>query len=79
MKKFRIKVQRTYTTWLDVEEKSLKILKDKIKDDNEDIWEKVYDQELTQMNVEPVNWEIFKINENDTLTGALSPDTGPKN
>ena len=29
MKKFRVKVQRTYTTWIDVEEKSYKTLEEK--------------------------------------------------
>jgi len=76
MKKFRINVQRTYNTWINVEEKSLKVLEEKLIDQDEDLWDKIYDKEMEEMDVEPVNWEIY---DNNTITGALSPDTGPKN
>ena len=76
MKKFRINVQRTYNTWINVEEKSLKVLEQKLIDQDEDLWDKIYDKEMEEMDVEPVNWEIY---DNNTITGALSPDTGPKN
>mgnify|MGYP003138159195 FL=1 len=76
MKKFRINVQRTYNTWINVEEKSLKVLEQKLMDHDEDLWDKIYDREMTELDVEPVNWEIY---DNNTITGALSPDTGPKN
>ena len=76
MKKFRINVQRTYNTWINVEEKSLKVLEEKLIDQDEDLWDKIYEAEMQDMDVEPVNWEIY---DNNTITGALSPDTGPKN
>ena len=76
MKKFRINVQRTYNTWINVEEKSLKVLEQKLMDHDEDLWDKIYDREMTELDVEPVNWEIY---DNNTITGALSPDTGPRN
>ena len=75
MKKFRINVQRTYNTWINVEEKSLKVLEQKLIDQDEDLWDKIYDKEMEEMDVEPVNWEIY---DNNTITGALSPDTGPR-
>tara|TARA_R110002020_G_scaffold447867_1_gene660367 strand:- start:135 stop:371 length:237 start_codon:yes stop_codon:yes gene_type:complete len=78
MKKFRINVQRTYNTWINVEEKSLKVLEQKLMDHDEDLWDKIYDREMTELDVEPVNWEIYD-NKMFTITGALSPDTGPKN
>ena len=76
MKKFRINVQRTYNTWINVEEKSLRVLEEKLALQDEDLWDKIYDREMTELDVEPVNWEIY---DNNTITGALSPDTGPKN
>ena len=76
MKKFRINVQRTYNTWINVEEKSLRVLEEKLALQDEDLWDKIYDKEMEEMDVEPVNWEIY---DNNTITGALSPDTGPKN
>ena len=76
MKNFRINVQRTYNTWINVEEKSLKVLEEKLIDHDEDLWDKIYEQEMQDMDVEPVNWEIY---DNNTITGALSNDTGPRN
>ena len=76
MKKFRINVQRTYNTWINVEEKSLRVLEEKLALQDEDLWDKIYEQEMEDMDVEPINWEIY---DNNTITGALSPDTGPRN
>ena len=75
MKKFRVKVQRTYTTWINVEEKSYKTLEDKLIDHDEDLWDKIYEQEMEQMDIDENDWQIY---DNNTLTGALSPDTGPR-
>ncbi len=75
MKKFRINVQRTYNTWINVEEKSLRVLEEKLALQDEDLWDKIYEQEMEDMDVEPINWEIH---EDNTITGALSPDTGPR-
>ena len=76
MKKFRIKVQRTYTTWINVEEKSYKTLEEKLIDHDEDLWDKIYEQEMEQMDIDDNDWQIY---DNNTRTGALSPDTGPQN
>ena len=76
MKKFRVKVKRTYTTWIDVEEKSYKTLEEKLIDHDEELWDKIYEQEMEQMDIDENDWEIY---DNNTITGALSPDTGPKN
>ena len=75
MKKFRINVQRTYNTWINVEEKSLKVLEEKLIDHDEDLWDKIYEQEMEQMDIDENDWEIY---DNNTITGALSPDTGPR-
>ena len=76
MKKFRINVQRTYNTWINVEEKSLRVLEEKLALQDEDLWDKIYEQEMQQMDIDVNDWEIY---DNNTITGALSPDTGPKN
>ena len=76
MKKFRVKVKRTHTTWINVEEKSYKTLEDKLIDHDEDLWDKICEQEMEQMDIDENDWEIY---DNNTITGALSPDTGPKN
>ena len=76
MKKFRVKVQRTYTTWINVEEKSYKTLEEKLIDHDEDLWDKIYEQEMEQMDIDDNDWQIY---DDNTITGALSPDTGPRN
>ena len=76
MKKFRVKIQRTYTTWINVEEKSYKTLEEKLIDHDEDLWDKIYEQEMEQMDIDENDWQIY---DNNTITGALSPDTGPRN
>ena len=76
MKKFRIKVQRTYTTWINVEEKSYKTLEEKLIDHDEDLWDKIYEQEIEQMDIDKNDWQIY---DNNTTTGGLSNDTGPRN
>jgi hypothetical protein len=73
MKKFRVKVQRTYTTWINVEEKSYKTLEEKLIDHDEDLWDRIYEQEMEQMDIDDNDWQIY---ENNTITGALSKDTG---
>ena len=76
MKKFRVKVKRTYTTWIDVEEKSYKTLEEKLIDHEEELWDKIYEQEMEQMDIDENDWQIY---DNNTITGALSNDTGPRN
>ena len=76
MKKFRVKVKRTHTTWINVEEKSYKTLEEKLIDHDEDLWDKIYEQEMEQMDIDDNDWQIY---DDNTITGALSPDTGPRN
>ena len=76
MKKFRVKIQRTYTTWINVEEKSYKTLEEKLIDHDEELWDKIYEQEMEQMDIDENDWQIY---DNNTITGALSNDTGPRN
>jgi hypothetical protein len=76
MKKFRVKVKRTHTTWIDVEEESYKTLDEKLIDHDEELWDKIYEQEMEQMDIDENDWEIY---DNNTTTGALSNDTGPRN
>ena len=76
MKKFRVKVKRTHTTWINVEEKSYKTLEEKLIDHDEELWDKIYEQEMEQMDIDENDWQIY---DNNTITGALSNDTGPRN
>ena len=46
--------------------------------DEGDIWDLIAEKELEQMEVGNDHWEISEIN-NNTTTGALSNDTGPRN
>ena len=59
MKKFRVQVQGTYTTWINVEEKSYKTLEEKLIDHDEDLWDKIYEQELEQMDIDRHDWRIY--------------------
>ena len=54
------------------------IINEKIQEGNEGIWDLISEKELEQMDVSNDTWEIKEIN-NNTITGALSPDTGPRN
>ena len=45
--------------------------------DEGDIWDLIAEKELEQMDVSNITWEIQE--KNNTRTGALSKDTGPRN
>ena len=82
MKEYKVTVLRMYTT-----EITLKFPddgrdhKEKINEcinlGDENIWDLIAEKELEQMDVSNITWEIQEIN--NTTTGALSNDTGPRN
>ena len=86
MKEYKVTVLRMYTT-----EITLKFpndgrdhkwaINDNLINSNEldegDIWDLIAEKELEQMDVSNITWEIQE--KNNTTTGALSNDTGPRN
>ena len=87
MKTYRINVNRTYYTTIELKfpddgRDHISALESNLENANElesgDIWDLIYEAELHQMNVDNTEWEIEEIN-NNTITGALSNDTGPRN
>tara|TARA_Y100000310_G_C20150347_1_gene564419 strand:+ start:50 stop:313 length:264 start_codon:yes stop_codon:yes gene_type:complete len=87
MREYQVKIQRTYTTYVILkfpdDGKNHKLaIEDNLTMANEldegDIWSLIAEKELEQMDVDNETWEISEIN-NNTITGALSNDTGPRN
>ena len=83
MKIYRINVNRTYYTTIELkfpddDRDHKEIINEKIKEGDREIWDLIAEKELEQMEVTNDNWEISEIN-NNTITGALLPDTGPRN
>ena len=75
-------MSRTYNTSVEVNfpddgRDHAEIINDKIEDHDQEIWDLIAEAELFQMNVDNEEWEIQEIDQ--TRTGALSPDTGPRN
>ena len=82
MKEYQIVINRTYTTYIELKfpddgRNHMDIINEKILEGNEEIWDLISYQELKQMEVSNEDWEISEIN--NTITGALSNDTGPRN
>ena len=86
MKTYRVNVNRTYYTTIELNfpddgRDHMSAIEDNLGGANElesgDIWDLIYEAELHQMNVDDEDWEIEEIN--NTRTGALSNDTGPRN
>ena len=83
MKEYQVVINREYTTYItlrfpdDGRDHKEKINECIVSGDQE-IWDLIAEQELKQMEVNNENWEISEIN-NNTTTGALSNDTGPRN
>ena len=82
MKTYRININRTYYTTVELKfpddgRNHAEIINDKIEDQDHEIWDLIAEAELHQMNVDNEEWEIEEINQ--TRTGALSPDAGPRN
>ena len=83
MKEYQVIISREYTTYItlkfpDDDRNHKEIINEKIQEGNEGIWDLISEKELEQMDVSNDTWEIKEIN-NNTITGALSPDTGPRN
>jgi hypothetical protein len=81
MKEYQVIMYRTYTTYItlkfpDDDRKHMDIINEKILEGDQGIWDLIAEKELEQMEVNNEDWEISEIN-NNTTTGALSPDTGP--
>lgn len=82
MKEYQVTISRTYTTNITLKfpddgRNHMDIIDEKISAGDEGIWDLIAEKELDQMDISDDNWEISEINQ--TRTGALSPDTGPKN
>ena len=83
MKEYQVAISRTYTTYItlkfpDDDRKHMDIINEKIQEGDEEIWDLIAEKELEQMDISNDSWEISEIN-NNTTTGALSNDTGPRN
>jgi len=68
MKKFRIVVDRIYTTTIEVEASNIDLLNqtvnnptDNQRDRSEEIWDMIFDQELHQMDVKTNDALIYEI------------------
>ena len=82
MKEYQVTISRTYTTNITLKfpddgRNHMDIIDEKISAGDEGVWDLIAEKELDQMDISDDNWEISEINQ--TRTGALSPDTGPKN
>ena len=82
MKEYQVTINRTYNTYITLKfpddgRNHIDIIDDKITAGNEGIWDLIAEKELEQMDVTNDKWEILEIN--NTRTGALSNDTGPRN
>ena len=86
MKEYEVKIVREYTTRVTLkfpdDGRNHKLaIENNLRTANEldegDIWDLIAEKELEQMEISDEDWEISEINQ--TRTGALSPDTGPKN
>ena len=82
MKEYQIDIQRTYTTTIILrfpnDGRDHKAIIDKnISEGEEMVWDLISEKELDQMDITDESWEIEE--KNNTRTGALSNDTGPRN
>jgi hypothetical protein len=83
MKEYNVHIQRTYNTTITLKfpddgRDHKKIITEQRSEYNEDILDLIAEKELEQMDIIDETWRIEEIN-NNTITGALSPDTGPRN
>ena len=82
MKEYQVIISREYSTNITLKfpddgRDHMDIINEKIKEGDREIWDLIAEKELEQMEVTNDNWEISEIN-NNTITGALSNDTGPR-
>ena len=83
MKEYKVRIQRTYNTTIILKfphdgRLHWNTIDDKLRESDSDLWDLIAEKELEQMEVGNDHWEISEIN-NNTTTGALSNDTGPRN
>ena len=83
MKEYQVVINRTYTTYIELKfpddgRNHMDIINEKILEGDQGVWDLIAEKELEQMEVSNEDWEISEIN-NNTITGALSNDTGPRN
>ena len=83
MKEYQVAISRTYTTYITLkfpndDRKHMDIINEKIQEGDQEIWDLIAEKELEEMDISNDSWEISEIN-NNTTTGALSNDTGPRN
>ena len=81
-KEYELRVTREYTTSVflkfpDDDRDHKQIINECIELGDQEIWDLIAEKELEQMDINHENWEIKEIN--NTITGALSNDTGPRN
>ena len=77
MKEYQVKIYRGFTTYITLKfpndgRNHEKIINEKIREGNEEIWEHISYEELEQCNVDNEGWEITEIN--NTTTGPVFPD-----
>ena len=82
MKEYQVVINREYTTYItlrfpDDGRLHWNTIDDKLRESDSDLWDLIAEKELEQMEVNNENWKISEIN--NTRTGALSNDTGPRN
>ena len=81
MKEYQVDIQRTYNTTItlrfpDDGRLHWNTIDDKLRESDPDLWDLIAEKELEQMDVSDETWKIDEIN--TTITGALSPFTGPR-
>ena len=82
MREYQVDIQRTYNTTItlrfpDDGANHKEKINESLELGDQGIWDLIYEKELEQMEVNNENWEISEIHQ--TRTGALSPDSGPRN
>ena len=82
MKEYELRVTREYTTSVFLKfpndgRDHKTTINDKVLSGDEGLWDLIAEKELEQMDINHEQWEIKEIN--NTRTGALSNDTGPRN
>ena len=66
MKEYQVTISRTYTTYITLKfpddgRNHMDIIDDKIKSGDEDVWDLIAHEELSQMDVNNDSWEIHEL------------------
>ena len=67
MREYQVTINRTYTTYITLKfpddgRNHMDIIDNKIKSGDEDVWDLIAHEELSQMDVNQEDWEIHEIN-----------------